>query len=70
MNKTIKVWIAINKNGKLTLHGEYPVRDEKNGKWTSKYPFINSILYKELSNMISKSSLTWESDPEYMETNL
>ena len=29
MNKTIKVWIAINKNGKLTLHGEYPVRDEK-----------------------------------------
>lgn len=68
--KTLKIWIGINKDGSLSLHAEVPFRDEDRGIWVSKYPFCNSVMYNELSKMITKSSMTWQSDPEYMEINI
>lgn len=68
MNKlkrnTITVWVAKNKNGKLSMHTVEPYRDEVNGIWESSSPFINSILYKNLSEMIDKTLMNWESSPE------
>ena len=43
--KSIKVWAGVNKNGKLSMHAEQPIRDEVRGIWVSKLPFVYSILY-------------------------
>lgn len=62
--RQLTVWAAINKNGSLSLHTEEPIRNEDTGIWVSKSPFINSVLYKDLSNMIEKTPMNWESNPQ------
>ena len=47
--KSIKVWAGVNKNGKLSMHAEQPVRDEDRGIWVSKLPFVNSVLYAQVA---------------------
>lgn len=68
--KTIKVWIGINKDNSLSLHTETPTRDDERGIWVSRFPFCNSLMYNELSKMITKTKMSWESEPEFMEVNI
>ena len=37
-NKTITVWVGVNKNGKISMHTVEPTRNEKTGKWMSNSP--------------------------------
>ena len=68
--KSIKVWAGVNKNGKLSLHGEQPVRDEDRGIWVSKLPFVNSVLYNQVATMFEKANITWTNDCEFLEFQL
>ena len=68
--KSIKVWAGVNKNGKLSLHGEQPVRDEDRGIWVSKLPFVNSVLYDQVATMFEKANITWTNDCEFLEFQL
>ena len=68
--KSIKVWAGVNKNGKLSLHAEQPVRDEVRGIWSSKLPFVNSVLYTQIAKMFEKSNITWTNDCEFLEFQL
>ena len=65
----IGIWIAINKNKKVSMHKECPQRNEKTGKWTSKMPFCNSIAQLQMQKLLDKSSMSWQSEPEYIELN-
>ena len=47
--KTIKVWAGINKDRSLSLHSIEPKRNDKAGIWESNAPYLNSVLYNELS---------------------
>lgn len=58
------IWFAINKNGFIGLYAEEPKRNNETGKWESKYPFVNSLIYDQITKMIEKSNLSWESEPE------
>ena len=68
--KSIKVWVGVNKNGKLSMHAEQPIRDENRGIWVSKLPFVNSILFANISKMFEKSNITWTNDCEFLEFQL
>jgi len=69
-NKTITVYVSVNKNGSIALNSLEPTRDESRGIWISKMPFCNSIAYNQLVNLIEKSSMTWNNDPEPMTLNI
>ena len=62
--KTVKVWVAVNKNQSIVMFSEEPKRNKNLGKWESNKPFVNSVLYKDLSNMIEKTPMNWESNPQ------
>ena len=68
--KSIAVWVGVNKNGKISMHTVEPTRNEKLGIWVSNSPFINSILYENLSSTIEKSLMNWESSCEVFQINL
>lgn len=68
-DKTAKVWASINKNGFVMLWLDEPKRNEETGKWEAKYPYVNSVIYKQFSDFIQKTKLTWLSPPEYFELN-
>lgn len=63
-NNAATVYVAINKNGYMTMHAEMPSRNDGTGKWESRRPYINSRLYSELKPLIENAGMTWESEPE------
>ena len=68
--KTVKVWAGVNKDGKLSLHAEQPVKNEETGRWESKLPFVNSVMYKELSAMFAKTEINFDCPCQFFEINV
>lgn len=68
--KSITVWIGVNKNGKISMHTVEPSRDEDLGVWVSNSPFVNSVLYTNLSQTIEKTQMNWESSCEVFQIQL
>ena len=66
-NKSIQLWIGVNKNSTISIHAIEPVRNELTGRWESKYPFCNSVVYNQFADMMKKVGLTWEHDCEFIE---
>lgn len=70
MNKSVGIWVYVNKNGFIGMSADQPQRDEKNGKWAVKNPFCNSKLYRMIVTTVQKTNMNWQTDPEYFEINL
>lgn len=68
--KSITVWIGVNRNGKISMHTVEPTRNEDLGVWVSNSPFVNSVLYTNLSQTIEKTSMNWESSCEVFQIQL
>ena len=68
--KSITVWIGVNRNGKISMHTVEPTRDEDLGVWVSNSPFVNSVLYTNLSQTIEKTPMSWESSCEVFQIQL
>ena len=58
------VWFAVNKNGFIGLYADEPSRNKKTGKWESKFPVVNSLVYDQIVSLVEKSGMKWENDPE------
>ena len=69
-NKSITVYVCVNKNGSIGLHSIEPTRDENRGMWISKMPFCNSLAYTQFSSLIEKSNISWINDPEPLTFNI
>lgn len=68
--KTILIWVGVNKDKSVSMHTEEPLRDNERGIWTSKSPFINSVIHKEITGMIGKTNMTWEADAQPFQLNI
>ena len=62
--KTITVWFAVNKNGFVGMYAEEPKRNNKTGKWESKFPFVNSGVYNQIRELAEKVNFDWNKEPE------
>ena len=65
--KTQKIWVAVNKNGDIRMFNDEPKKNIKTGKWESKRPYVNSLLFNEVKSIIEHSSFTWECEPNFFE---
>ena len=66
----MQIFIGVNKNRRVSLHTVEPVRCMETGTWVSSRPYVNSIVQKNIDDMISHSKMTWEMDPEVIEIDL
>ena len=66
MVTTIKVWAGVNKNGFLVLFTKEPKRNVAAGKWEGEM-YINSAIYKMLTNLVEQAKMSWENEAEYFE---
>lgn len=61
--KNFIVWVAVNKNGFVVMFlNDEPIKNENTGKWEGNY-YANSLLYKDIINLVEKSNITWDCDP-------
>lgn len=63
--KTIDVWVSINQNGFVNVSLDQPIRNEQLAKWSYKYPFVNSYVYKDIKNIVEHTKLNWQNDAEF-----
>lgn len=68
--KNIDVWVGVNRNGKISMHTVKPVKNEELGIWVSSSPYVNSVLYNNLSKTIEKTPMSWESSCEIFSIQL
>ena len=66
----MQLYIAVNKNNKVSLHTVEPKRDIENGVWISKRPYVNYYVQINIDDMIRHSTMTWEMEPEVIEIDL
>ena len=70
MKHTVKAWVYVNKNGFIGMSLDEPKKDLKNGKWKVKYPYVNSLLYNSVKQIVEKTNMNWQSEAEFFETEL
>lgn len=68
--KSINVWFAVNKNGKVRMFLDNPTKNVVSGKWDSKYPYVNSKLYKDIIQVVQQAKMTFENDPEVIQIQI
>ena len=63
-NKSRECWVAVNKNGFISLFVKQPTRNEKTGKWECEL-YLDSVVYNIMKDIITKSNFNWENEPEF-----
>ena len=64
------IWFAINKNDKVVMFIEEPKKNVGLGIWDSKFPYVNSLLYKEICEIAKQAKMNFETEPQYIEIKL
>ncbi len=64
--KNIGIWFSVNKNGFLNLSIDEPKRNEKTKKWELKFPYLNSVVYEEIKDLVEKAKIGWDHEAEYL----
>ena len=65
MNKELnKFWIAVSKTGVVLTFINEPTKE--GDKWVGDI-YVNSIHYNQINDVVKKSSMTFDTPPQYIE---
>ena len=64
MQTVLKLYISVSKSGLLMMFLDKPVR--QGNTWTGRY-YVNSIVQKEIEEIIKDCDFTFDREPEYLE---
>ena len=65
-DKRLIIWFGINKNRKVRMFLEEPTRDKDLNIWVGKN-FCNSVIQRQLEEMVKGTTLSWEDDPQVIQ---
>jgi hypothetical protein len=69
-NKSVAIWFAVNKNGNVRMFLDNPTKNVQLGIWESKRPYVNSILYKDICQIVQQARMNFENNPEVIEIQI
>lgn len=61
------IFVTLDKKNNVYLWLDEPKRESDADVYKGKYLYLNSVRYKEISELVKKSSLTWNSEPVVFE---
>lgn len=61
------IFVTLDKKNNIYLWLDEPKRESDKDVYKGQYLYLNSIRYKEISELVKKSSLTWNSEPVVFE---
>jgi len=68
--KSVTIWFAVNKNGNVRMFLDNPKKNTERGIWEGKYPYVNSIIYKDINKVVKQAKMTFENNPEVIEIQI
>lgn len=66
-NNVIDIWIGVNKDKSFSMFTSIPTRGKS--CWVG-HNYINSIIRKNIEQLVSNSSMAWNSEPEFIQLTL
>ena len=64
------IWFAVNKNGKVVMFTEEPTKNTELGIWVSKSPYINSVIYDDICEVVQKAKMTFDHECQCIELRI
>jgi hypothetical protein len=61
------IFVTLDKKNNVYLWLDEPKRKSESDIYKGNYIYLNSIKYKEISELVKKSSLSWNSEPVIFE---
>lgn len=61
------IFVTLDKKNNVYLWLDEPKRESDTDVYKGQYLYLNSVRYKEISELVKKSSLTWNSEPVVFE---
>ena len=69
--KSVVVWFGVNKNSDIRMFlDEEPKKDLERGILIGKNPFVNSVLYEDLKQVVKNAKMTFNSEPQCIEIQI
>ena len=68
--KSVVIWFAVNKNGTVRMFLDNPTKNVDLGIWESKKPYVNSVLYKDICQIVQQARMSFENNPEIIEMQI
>jgi len=69
--KSVVVWFGVNKNGDVRMFlDEEPKKNLERGILVGNNPFVNSVLYEDLKQVVKNAKMTFNSDPQCIEMQI
>lgn len=68
--KSVAIWFAVNKNGDVRMFLDNPTKNTQLGIWESKNPYVNSVLYKDICQIVQQAKMNFENNPEVIEIQI
>lgn len=61
------IFVTLDKKNNVYLWLDEPKRESEADVYKGQYLYLNSVRYKEIAELVKKSSLTWNSEPVVFE---
>jgi len=68
--KSVQIWFGVNRNGRVRMFLDNPTKNVTRGIWESKKPFVNSVLYKDICQIVQQARMSFENNPELIEMQI
>lgn len=61
------IWFCVNRDNKVKMFLDEPVKNEKTGRYEGKSPYVNTLLYKDISEVVKQTKMTFDTEPQAIE---
>lgn len=68
--KSVAIWFAVNKNGDVRMFLDNPTKNAQLGIWESTKPYVNSVIYKDICQIVQQTKMNFENNPEVIEMQI
>lgn len=69
-NSSMLIWFCCDKNQRVQMFLDEPVRNTKLGKFEGKYPYVNSVIYKDFCEVVKQAKMNFNTEPQVIEIQI
>lgn len=64
------IWFCVNRNGKVKMFLDEPIKNEKLGIYEGKSPYVNTLIYKDMCEVVKQAKMSFDTDPQAIEIQI
>jgi len=70
MKSNILIWFCVNRDGQVRMFLDEPKRNVKAGRFEGTSPYVNTIIYRDMCEVVKQAKMNFETDPQAIEIQI